>query len=142
MIEVVLSDMEPETASPTQMAIPFWQLHLCVTLPWFSTYTSRGPWNGCSGHLPQPQPLHLSIACLEGSCQLTPWVLCLPPEQKIYLAWRGWTQLSLILWLPLHRHPWVRVMLECTPNIIQVSHSPSPPTILKTPDAAIISPSP
>ena len=86
MIEVVLSGIESETASTTQVPPPSWPPNLCRTSLQFSTYTSRGPWNSCSRHLLQSQQPPLSIACLEGSCCLWSWVLCFPLEQKIHSA--------------------------------------------------------
>ena len=40
--------MEAEATNPHLYHPPFWPLNLCVTSLWPSTYTSRGPWNGCS----------------------------------------------------------------------------------------------
>ena len=62
-----------------------------------------------------PAPISLQ-ACLEGNCHLWPWVLCLPLHWKIYLAWRGWTWLPLMLWLPLHRHLRVRLCQNTPPH--------------------------
>ena len=77
---------------------------------WYRTQN----WNSCSRLLPQPQPLPLSIPCLsiahlKGNHPLQSWVLCPQTEWKICLAWRGWAQPSLIQWLHLHRHPWLRL---------------------------------
>ena len=105
--EVDLSIMEPEVITTAPIPPPFQPLNLCVTLWWPSTYTSRGPWNSCSGLPPQPQPPSLNTACLGGSHHLWPWGLHPPPEQKILPGSRGWTQPSLIHWPPPHRHPHV-----------------------------------
>ena len=116
MIEVVLSGMGSETTSPTQVPPLLQPSNLHGTSPQFSTYTSRGLWNDCSGHLLQSQPLLLSIACPEESCHLQPWVLHPPLERKIHSAWRGQTPVALVLWLPLHRHLWVRLCQNTPPT--------------------------
>ena len=104
LIDMDLSGMEYEATNTTLVPPPFWPSNLHVTLPWPSTYTAKGPWNGYSRLPPQPQPPSLSIAHLGGCCHLQPLGLCPPPEQKIHSAWRGQTQLSQIRWPPLHRH--------------------------------------
>ena len=84
LTEVDLSNMETEATHTTPVPPPFWPSNLHMASPQPSTYTSRGPWNGCNRLPPQPQPPSLSIVCLEGSHHLWPWGLCPPPEQKIH----------------------------------------------------------
>ena len=116
MIEVVLSSVESETASLTQVPPP--------------PSHQSSMWC-CHSSEPTPQPPPTSIAYLGGSCHLQPWAPHPPPEQKIHSAWRRWTWPSLFLWLPLHRHHLGEAMPECIANNVQVSHSPSLPTISK-----------
>ena len=130
--------MEPETANTTQLPSPFWLSNLHVTSRQFSTNTSRGPWNDCSGLLQQHQPPPLSRAHLEGSCHLWSWVVCPPSEQKIYSAWRGWIWPSLATSLQTSPGD---TTLEHIPSTVQDSWSPSLHAVSKTLDMASISPS-
>ena len=108
-----------------------------MTLLQFSTYTSRGPWNSCIGLL-QPQP-PLSIACLEGSHCLQPWVL--PPYARAEdpLGLEGMDLAVPDLMATSSLASLGEVMPEHIPSIVQVSHSPSPSAISKTLDVASIS---
>ena len=84
LIEVDLSSMQPESVT-TDIQIPTtalvlppssWYHGFPVTLPWPSTYSSKGPWNGCSRLPLQPQPLSPSAVHWGESCHWQPWGLC------------------------------------------------------------------
>ena len=96
LIEVDLGSMQsesvttiPQTPTTTLVLPPLWPIpsSLLVTSPWPSTCSSRGPWNGCSGLPPQPQPLSPSMVCQGESHHWQPWVIqWIPSGQRDRLS--------------------------------------------------------
>ena len=142
MIEVVLSGTESETASPTQVPPPFLaikppceitivlNLHLQGALEWLQL---------TSPTVSAPLP---SIAHLEGSCCLWPLGALPSTRAEDLLGLEGTNSAIPDPKATSSLASPGEVMPEHTPKIFQVSHLPSPPTVLKTPNVASISPGP
>ena len=92
LIEVDLGSVQPKSMTTTIQAPTTTLVLTCI---------SRGPWSGCSGLSPQPQPLSPSVVCLGKSHHQQPWGLHSQPEkQKIPQARGDRFSPSLPQWQP------------------------------------------
>ena len=151
LIELDLSSVQPNSMTTTIQAptttlvlAPLWLLllNLLTTSLWPSTNSSRGPWSSCSRLPLLSHYLSPGTVCQRESCPQQPWGFTTKwnnrgsprPNQED-------PAIPAPMAIPTQASPWA-VMPEDVPIITHISHSPSPPTVLKLPGVASTFPIP